>query len=168
MKNLKHILVALLIMLISVLITYYVKSNNPILAIIPFILIGFFIFNLTIRSSLSFKNYFTSRFNIFTTKVHYQKSYEIPKDLMFEKIIEVINNSKFKLVKTNKEKYEILAITTITFNSWGENLYLSFDTSENMTIMNFCSTTLFQMYSWGKNDKNYSELLKNIENSLII
>jgi len=168
MKTFKHILVAVFIMLISVLMTHYLKPNNPIMIVFLFLILGFFIFNLIIRKSLSFKNYFTSPYNLITTKVRYQKSYDIPKDLMFEKIIEVINNSNFKLVETNKEKLEILAISSLTFKSWGENLYISFETNGNKTIMKFCSTTLFQMYSWGKNEKNYDDLINNIESSLII
>jgi len=168
MTTFKHILVAILIMLISGLITYYLKPNNPIIMVFLFLIVVFFIFNLIIRKSLSFKNYFTNQYNLFTTKVWHQKSYDIPKDLMFEKIIEVINSSDFKLVETNKEKLEILAISTITFKSWGENLYISFETNGNETIMKFCSATLFQIYSWGKNEKNYDNLLNDIENSLIV
>lgn len=168
MKTFKHILVAVLIMLISVLMTHYLKPDNPIMIVFLFLILGFFIFNLIIRKSLSFKNYFTSPYNLITTKVRYQKSYDIPKDLMFEKIIEVINNSNFKLVETNKDKLEILAISSLSFKSWGENLYISFETNGNKTIMKFCSITLFQMYSWGKNEKNYDDLLNNIESSLII
>jgi len=104
MKTFKHILVAVLIMLISVLMTHYLKPNNPIMIVFLFLILGFFIFNLIIKKSLSFKNYFTSPYNLITTKVHYQKSYDIPKDLMFEKIIEVINNSNFKLVYVTKIK----------------------------------------------------------------
>ncbi len=168
MKTFKHILVAVLVMIVSGLMTYYLKPNNPIMVVLPFLTIGFFIFNLIIRKSLLFKNYFTSPYNLFTTKVCYQKSYDIPKGLMFEKIIEVIDNSGFKLVETNKEKLEILAISTITFKSWGENIYISFESNVNETIMKFCSTTLFQMYSWGKNEKNYNNLLNDIESSLIV
>lgn len=168
MKTLIHISEAVLIVLISSLIPYYIRTNNPIMMTVLFLIVGFFIFNLVIRKSLSFKNYFISPYNLFTAKVHYQKTYGIPRGLMFEKIIEVINNSGFKLVETNKEKLEILAISTITFKSWGENLYISFETNGNETVMKFCSTTLFQIYSWGKNEKNYDELLNDIENSLIV
>ena len=115
-----------------------------------------------------FKNYFTSRFNLLTSKVRFEKEFDIPKEMMFEKIIEVINDSKFKLVKADKENFEILAITTITWKSWGENLYISFDTIGDDTIMKFCSVTLFQIYSWGKNEKNYDDLIHEIESSLTI
>ena len=52
--------------------------------------------------------------------------------------------------------------------SWGENLYIDFETKGNETIMHFCSTTFFQMYDWGKNEKNYTVLLNEIESSLTI
>jgi hypothetical protein len=168
MKTLKHNTIAFLIMLISGLIIYYLKPNNPIMWTFLFLIVGFFIFNLISRKSLSFKTYFTSKYNLFTTKVWSEKHYDIPKELMFEKIIEVINHSDFKLVETDEVKFEILAISTITFKSWGENLYISFETEGNETIMKFCSSTLFQIYSWGKNEKNYDDLLNEIESSLIV
>jgi hypothetical protein len=168
MKTLKHTSIAVLIILLSGLLGYYLEPNNPFKLIFLFLIVGFFVFNLIIRKSLSFKNYFISRYNLLTTKVRAEKGYDIPKELMFEKIIEVINNSGFKLIKTDKEKFEILAISTITFKSWGENLYINFETKGNETIMKFCSSTLFQIYSWGKNEKNYDDLLNEIENSLTV
>lgn len=168
MKTFKHISIAALIMLISCVSTYYLKPNNPFLMTFLFLIVGFFLFNLIIRKSLSFKSYFISRYNLFTTKVRSEKVYDIPKELMFEKIIEVINNSDFKLVEIDKDKFEILAISIITFKSWGENLYIGFQTKGNETIMKFCSSTLFQIYSWGKNEKNYDDLLNEIESSLIV
>ena len=168
MKTLKHILVGILIVLISILGNYYLKPSYPLLMTFLFLMVVFFIFNLIIRKSLSFKNYFTNQYNLFTAKVRSEKVYDIPKELMFEKIIEVINNSDFKLVETDKDKFEILAISNITYKSWGENLYISFESKGNETIMKFCSATLFQIYSWGKNEKNYDDLLNEIENSLTV
>jgi len=168
MKTLKHILVVILIVLISGIGGYYLEPNNPFVMTFLFLIVVFFIVNLIIRKSLSFKYYFTSQYNLFTSKVWFEKSYDISKELMFEKIIEVISNSDLKLVETDKDKFEILAISTITFKSWGENLYISFETKGNETIMKFCSSTLFQMYSWGKNEKNYDDLLNEIESSLIV
>ncbi len=168
MKILKHIFVAVLIAIVSGVISFYLTPNNPFVITFLFLIISFFIFNLIVRKHPSYKNYFTSTYNIFTTKVHYQKTFDLPKELMFEKIIEVINNSNFKLVESNKETFEITAITAITFKSWGENLYIDFEDKEDATIMKFCSTTLFQMYSWGKNKENYDDLLNNIEKSLVI
>ena len=168
MKTLKHTSVVFLIILISGLTAYYLKPDNPIRMTFLFLIVGFFIFNLIIRKSLSFKNYFTSQHNLFTTKIRSEKSYDISKELMFEKIKQVINHSNFKLVATDEDKFEILAISAITFKSWGENLYISFETKGNETIMKFCSSTIFQIYSWEKNEKNYEYLLNEIESSLIV
>jgi hypothetical protein len=161
-------IVLALIFVIPFLSGYYLEHENLGLIITIFIIPGFFIFNLVIRKSLLFKNYFTSRFNLLTSKIRFGKEFDIPKELMFEKIVEVINDSKFKLVKADKEKFEILAITKISWISWGENLYISFETNEGKTIMKLCSATLFQITSWGKNERNYNDLLSEIENSLTV
>jgi len=168
MKIIKHILVALLILLIPYVINTYVKPSDLFLMILIFLIVGFFLFNLIVRKSLYFENYFTSRYNLFTIKFNHKKSFEITEDLMFEKVIEVLKNSKFKVVDIDKVKFKILAVSSITFTSWGENLYINFESKGDVTIMNFCSTTLFGVYSWGKNEKNYENLLNEIENSLII
>lgn len=178
MKYIKHtptlkdfaiwLIVFAVISLIAILSSYYLELENPALLIIIFLILGFFIFNLAIRKSLYFKNYFTSEYNLLTSKVRFEKKFDIPKELMFEKIIEVINNSKFKLVKADKDRLDILATTNITFKSWGENLYISFDTNGNDTIMKFCSVTFFQIYSWGKNEKNYDDFLSEIESSFTV
>tara|TARA_R110000737_G_C14617083_1_gene492160 strand:+ start:2895 stop:3401 length:507 start_codon:yes stop_codon:yes gene_type:complete len=168
MKIVKHIAVAALIFVISGFIAYNIEANNPVLMTFCFMMIGFLIFNAIIRKSLSSKNYFISKYNLFTSKVWSEKSFDIDKELLFEKIIEVINDSTLKLVDTDKEKLEILAISRMSFKSWGENLYISFETKGSETIMKFCSVTLFQTHSWGKNEKNRDDLLNEIENSLTV
>ena len=153
---------------LPILIGNYLKPDHPILLVTILLNIGFFIFNFIIRKSLSFKNYFTHKYNLLTSNVHSEKAFEISKELMYEKIIEVINDSKFKLVEVDKERLEVLAIAPISFKSWGENLYISFESSANESKMKLCSTTLFQINSWGKNEKNLEDLLNEIESSLTI
>lgn len=168
MKTLKNFVIIVLIMIISGLMTRYSIFYHPIIITLLFLGIVLFSFNLTIRKSLSFRNYFTSPYNLFTTKVRYHKTYDIPMELMFQKIIEVINSSNYKLIEADEKNLEILAISTLSFRSWGENLYINFEQNGNETIMKFCSTTIFQMYSWGKNENNYDDLLSNIEKSFIV
>ncbi len=168
MKTLKHILVIALLTIFTVLITTYIDDNNRFLPIFVVLIIGVFMFNLMFRKSLSFKNYFISKYNLFTTKTKFEIKYNIPKELMFEKVIEVINESNFKIVDTDTNKLDILATSSVSFMSWGENLYLSFETKGMETVMSVCVSTVFGMYSWGKNEQNYKDLLKEIENSLII
>ncbi|MDB9961631.1 hypothetical protein OAD62_05990 [Oceanihabitans sp.] len=168
LKDFKIWIAFLVFIVLPCFIPYHLELENPIVMIFLFLIVGFFIFNLIIRKSLSFNNYFTSRYNLLTSKVRSEKVFDISKELMFEKIVEVINDSKFKLAEVDKDKFEILAISKITLLSWGENLYISFEKSGNETIMKFCSVTLFQIYSWGKNEKNCADLLNEIESSLIV
>lgn len=157
-----------LLILIPTLTSYYLDSQNPALLFGLLLILGFFIFNLVIRKSPSFKNYFTSRYNLLTTKDRTEIVFDFSRDLAFEKILEVINQSKFKVVAADPNKYEILAVTSISFRSWGENIYLSFEGHGDQTVMKFCSVTLFQIYSWGKNEENYERLLRDIEDSLTV
>ena len=168
MKNLKHFLVIGLIIILSVLIGRFTEPDNPIILSILIISVALAIFNLLNRNSPSFKPYFTSKYNLFTSKYKFEKTYDIPKDLMFEKIIEVINHSKLRLIWTDTRTFEIMASTKMTLRSWGENIYISFEESNGNTKMKFCSAALFQIYAWGKNEENYDKLLGEIENSLIV
>lgn len=168
MKTIKHIAIAILIILLSFTIANYVEPADPLLIIIPLLLLGFFLFNLIIRRYLNYKGYFTSKYNVLTQKYRNQREYPIAKEILFDKIIEVLEDSHFNLKEVNRDQFEILAISPITWKSWGENLYISFESEGEETTMKFCSTTFFQIYSWGKNEENYSSLLNQIENSLII
>lgn len=168
LKDIKIWIALFILFFLPFLIGNNLEPENPILITTILLIIGFFIFNLIIRKSLSFKKYFTNQYNLLTSKVRSEKAFDISKELMFEKIIEVINDSKFKLIEADKDRFEILAITEISFKSWGENLYISFETRGNETIMKFCSATLFQIYSWGKNENNITDLLHEIESSLTI
>lgn len=133
-----------------------------------FIVAFSFLFNFITRRSLKFEKYFTSKHNLFTAKNYYSIIFDLPKDVLFEKFIEVINNSKFKLKELDEAKYKILALSSVSFFSWGENLYINFDTKESLTIMNFCSTTFFQVFSLGKNEQNFEDLMAEFEKSLIV
>lgn len=164
MKTSKIILVnflAVLLMLICI------KSDVALITL-ALVIISFFSLALILRKSLFFKNYFTSKYNLFTTKIQKEMYFEISKELLFEKIIEVIDSSEFKISEINKEKFQLLAISKVTLKSWGENIYIHFETKGKKTIMHFCSVTLFQMHSWGKNEENYQNLLNEIENSFTI
>jgi hypothetical protein len=164
----KHILVAIVLISMAVLSTYLLDPDYSIGLLISFLILAFLIFNLIIRKSLRFKNYFTSKLNILTSKVWHEKVFDIPQELLFEKILEVIAQSNFQLADSDKEGFVILATSRITFKSWGENLYISFENVPEGSKMKICSATFFQVYSWGKNEKNCELLLSEIENSFVI
>lgn len=168
LKDIRIWIALAIVFVLPFLIGNYLDPGNPVLLVTIFLIVGFFIFNLVIRKSLSFKNYFTHRYNLLTSKVRAEKSFDIPKELMFEKVMEVINDSKFTLAEADRERFEILAIAPISWFSWGENVYVSFETSGDETVMKFCSATLFQIYDWGKNEKNFSHLMDEFESSLTV
>ena len=156
------------LIVLPILVGNYFEPESPVLAVTTLLIVGFFILNLVIRKFLYFRTYFTSNYNLLTSKVRTEKEFGISKELMFEKLIEVIDDSKFTLIKANKKSYEILAISKISWLSWGENLYISFEDRGDESIMQFCSATLFQIYSWGKNEKNHNDLMKAIDSSLTV
>jgi len=132
------------------------------------LILGFFAFNLIVRRRLSFRGYFTSAYNLLTAKKRAQITFDWPRELLFDKVIEVLEHSKFRLAETERAGFKILATTGLTLTSWGENLYIDLEQKDEETVMHFCSTTLFQIYSWEKNDKNFRDLMDEIERSLTI
>jgi hypothetical protein len=169
MKTFKNIFIALIfIVIIPIAIGLNLNEYPLTLTIIPLFLLGFLVFNIVVRKSLSFKNYFTSPYNKLSSKVWSEKEYDIPKDLLYEKIIEVVKDSDLKLIKTDSNNHEILAFTRISLRSWGENIYISFESKGDKTIMKTCSTSLFQVTSWGKNKNNSELLFRAIEDSLTV
>jgi len=168
MKTIKTIISPIAYVAICIYIFFYLEDGNPLKPVFLIVLLSFIVFNLFVRKSLSFKNYFTSNFNPFTTSIKTEKKFNISRELMFEKVVEVIKHSNFTLEETNKEKYEIMATTPMTLKSWGENIYINFDSVGNEAVMKVCSATFMQMVSWGKNQSNFDNLIAEIEESFII
>ena len=171
MKMLKHAAVVVLLIVASYFITKQIPKEEPtppLLIAMALVIVVVLIVNIVLRKSLFFKPYFTSPFNVLATRSKSEKTYDIQKELMYEKVKEVINDSKFSLVDFDDDKLELLAITKITFRSWGENVYISFESMGDETVMKCVSTALMQAYAWGKNEKNCDDLIHEIEESLIV
>ena len=167
-RIIKHTLVVLLILTLSTLIIIYGDNTRVILWVFSLIIIVFGILNSSFRKSLKYKNYFAHPLNFLTTKYRREKSYDLPKELMFEKVIEVIKTSKFKLIEADSNALEILALSDFSYKSWGENIYIQFEDDEYGALLKFCSVTVLQLYSWGKNEDNFTALLDDIDRSFII
>lgn len=168
MKNVKNILAILLIVSVSVLITELVPEESNIPKVISLVILALFLFHFAIRKSLFFRGYFLSPFSILSAKYSSSTHYDIPINLMFDKTIEVLDSTKFKLVRADKDRFEIFATSPISWQSWGENLYIDFKEEDGQTIMNFHSVAVMQMHTWDKNRKNSEHLINTIEESLII
>ena len=175
MKYIKHkpvlkdyrIWLALFVFLMIPYLVYHIQKDST-LYLIPALIVLFMLFNLIIRKSLSFKKYFTSPLNLLTLKVREEQHFDLDKALMFEKIIEVIEHSPFKLVVADPNRLSILATSSISWKSWGENLYIDLVEEENGCKLLFCSATLFQIYDWGKSEDNFQRLTAEIENSFTV
>lgn len=169
MKIIKHLMVIIIIALMAFAITKIPdQNNNLIFKIIIAVFLSMFLFSFLVRRIEMFKPFFTSKFNLITAKFRKRKEFEISKELLFHKFVEVVENSSFRLVETDEANSRIFAVSQVSGLSWGENIYIDFTVIDGKTILNFCSVTFFQIYSWGKNEQNYSNLLNEFDKSLII
>ena len=169
MKNLKNtfaiLVIALTILLIGMDRSQYV---DIILKLFILLIVCLFIFNLLVRHTSWSKSYFTSKFNLLTNKFHYKKEFEFSKNILFHKLMEVLEKTNFNVVRSNEKTGEILALSSFNSKSWGENIYIELKEINEITELDFYSTTIFQVFSWGKNEENYKRLLSEFEASLII
>jgi len=167
MRTVKHFIVILIMIGISIVITQTMDDSNlGVLLIIG--ITGLIFFNLTIRSKLSMKDYFTSKYNILTSKYELKSNYDIPHDLLFDKVVEVLEGHGYRKVKVDKEKGLIFTPASISFKSWGENLYFTLTKIDENTTELLFESVAFQLYSWGKNEDNANGFYAKLEESLII
>lgn len=164
MQNMKHLIVIFLIA-VFVLLGFKSPLLMKVLASINLVVLSF---NLIVRKKLKFKDYFLSPFNIFSAKFSKDFEVEIPAELAFDKIVEVIAESGFQLITADREQMQILAIARMGIRSWGENVYFSFVEQGEKTLVQFNSAALFQIYTWGKNEQNYSVFFNRLEHSFTI
>ncbi|MFT5876227.1 MAG: hypothetical protein ACI9GM_000071 [Salibacteraceae bacterium] len=153
---------------VYLIITHQTESLGFITQLTVFVLLPFFIFNMIARKYLPFKSYFTSKYNLLLECQKETSHYELCKDIMFTKRIETIEISKLQLEQTNEEKGQILASISLSFKSWGENIYIMLNQKDNYPEVIIEMTTILQVSSWGKNKANYRTILTQFEESLII
>jgi hypothetical protein len=163
MKNIKHFTIIGIALASSLLI-----ARIELLHFIPFVILGFFGFNILVRKIFAFRNYFTSIWNIFTSKTNYEKEFEFSADLLMPKLIEVINESEFSIVEVDSNGKSIFVTSSMSWFSWGENIYIDVIEVNSKGVMKLCSVGFFQMYSFGKNNENYENLISNFNASLVI
>lgn len=145
-------------------------TGEPLLSLLVFVFpVGLLILNLTMRKSLRSKNWFLSSINILLEKKTYDIESEISTGLLFDKLLEVIEESEFQPLDTNKNSMDILCGTSTNFWTWGENIYIQLKEKEDeITSVQFVSTTLFGRTSWNRNEKNYESFIASFEASLTI
>ena len=170
----------ILIVIISTLILLQIYSvyhevamfgwtlKSKITSIIAFVIWSMLIVSLSLRKKLYFKSWILSKMNFLMAKEVTIFTSEIPKDLLFEKLLEVIEESDFDFADSNKDTFEIVATTFPNFFTWGENMYIEISSSENeISEIKFTSATIFG-YSWKRNKKNTNKFFQLFEESLTI
>ncbi len=171
MKNTKSILIFTGSIVFALGLSYLLRKsiNGKEIAVVLFALFLFlFLLHFFLRKNVKYKSFFMSKWNVFTTKYKKEDFIDISPDLLFEKFIDIIEGSTFKVSSSNKVNYEIFAITPLTMRSWGENIYIQFIESKGGSKMKFESSTLFQVTDWGKNKTNHILILDEFNKSLTI
>ncbi len=166
MRVLKHILVLFFLICLIPMMVYYFEFSG--LDKISWILAGLLIIQFSFRKRLAFKPFYTSKLNIFTSKYSKEKTFDLQKDLLFDKVLEIVNEKRnYHLLDSDKETFRILIGTSLTAKSISENLYLDLVEIRGKTKIHFTSVA-FQLYSWGKNEDNFTEFINNVEESFVI
>lgn len=163
MRDLKNILIfALLIVATTALAMYRIKF-------VPYAIGGVFLIHLFLRKKTWAYGYLSSPLNIFTSKRTFEKEYDMSASILYDKMKEVIPASRFKLFYKDPERCLLFATSSMTWFSWGENLYINIIDRGDKSTMKLTSVGFFQLsYSFGKNEQNYNRLMSQFEESLII
>lgn len=169
MKTFNHLIVLAAILAFTIILAEFViQDNNLVYQIIILFSVCLFGFNLLARKIAWFKPYFTSKYNLLTGKFRSNMEFDFSKKLLFHKFAEVLKSSGFRIIQANEDKGELFAISSLSWYSWGENIYITIEESERNTFVRFCSASFFGIYSWDKNRQNIIKLLNKFEESLVI
>lgn len=162
------LLFTLIFFVLYKVISHY--SNEPWLSLLIFTIpIGLLIVNLLIRKKLNNKHWFLSSINFLLERKSYTTRSDISADLLFYKLIELIEHSEFQLFDKDEERLSILCGTSTNFLTWGENIYIQLEAqNDHSTTIEFVSTTLFGSSSWKRNQNNYAAFIASFEESLTI
>ncbi len=128
----------------------------------------FLILNLVLRNKLSYKNWFLSPKNFLLERKSQSIPSEISNELLFDKLLETIENSEFTLMDINKKSLAILCGTNPNFLTWGENIYVQLENSKEGSHVTLTSVTLFGNTSWNRNQKNFEIFIDSFEKSLTV
>ena len=131
--------------------------------------IGLLLLNLILRKSLRYKTWFLSPVNILLERKAHNLESDIDADLLFDKLLEVIETSRFQVLDVDKSKMQNMCGTSLNFWTWGENVYIELkEKQDRSTQIQFTSTTLFGNTSWNRNQRNYDSFIASFEASLTI
>ncbi len=170
MRNFKQGLIIAVLIAVGLFFAVSVqKDDTNFLVAIILVISSLFLFHLSIRKVPFFKGYFVSKLNILCNTFQKIDKVDLTKDLLFEQMVEIINESSFNIFYKNSETGEIMATSSFCWKSWGENIYITVKELDKANAqLEFYSSAIMQIYDWGKNEENYNQLVKRREESLIV
>jgi hypothetical protein len=166
----KQLLLILVITLLFITNIYALTCNKSsiITAVLGLIICTVLSISLILRKKLQFKSWALNKRNFLLAKEVRIMTSDIPCELLFEKLIDVIEESDFDLADSDKNSFQLLATTFPNFYTWGENMYIEIsETENNNSEIKFTSVTIFG-YSWNRNKKNLEKFFQLFEESLTI
>jgi hypothetical protein len=170
MRNLKDVLAVVAIIVFTALMPrlFPADMHNVIFAVFIVLVVIFQMCSFSGRSKLSWKRFYTSSFNILTTKNTLKLDFEFDQKTLFEKAKEVLITNGYKHLIIDESRKLILVKERISFKSWGENIYVTILGKDNGNSELVYESVAFQIYTWGKNEDNGTKFLANMEESFII
>ena len=161
------LLIGLVSFVVFRLVWYF--SDNIWLSLLVFsIPVALLVTGVLLRKRLKNSKWFLSPLNLSLERVVRKTRSEISADLLYEKLLEVIADSEFKLFDADQKERRILIGTTANFWTWGENIYIQLEPEGSETVINVSSVTVFGNSSWKRNESNFHSLIQSFESSLTI
>lgn len=150
-------------------LTWYLTGEMWLSLLVFTLPIGFLLINFLLRKRLRYKSWFLSPANLFLERKMDIIESDLDADLLFDKLLEVIETSEFQLLDADKLKLQILCGTSLNFWTWGENIYIDIqEKSFGSTLIHLQSTTLYGNSSWDRNGQNHDSFMASLEASLTI
>jgi hypothetical protein len=166
-QSAQHIIITIIFLISYKFISY--TFNSPLLGLLVFIIpVTVLIINLNLRKRLTSKSWFLSNLNFFSIKVKRDILSDIPKELLYEKLKEVVNESNFHVFDIDESSQQILIGTKTNFWSWGENIYVSILDDETQSLISFSSVSLYGNNFLNTGEKHFSTFQESFEQSLTI
>ena len=106
--------------------------------------------------------------NFIIKKRSIEIKYDLSKDIIFEKYLEIIQGTDFEVIYKNEEKGELFLCTVTNLLVWKQNIYLKLIENDGETKVNIDCATINQVVSWGANKQRTDDLIQRMEEAFII
>lgn len=164
----KYIFILVFLLVANIIISAFgLNTFHPAVSWTGVFFISTILFSILFRRYLWFKPFLTSNLNILSSKVRRKQEFDFPYDLLFEKVTEILSESDFEIIESNRTTGQILAISELSALSNGETIYITILEKNGTCHLDFISASP-QIFSYGKHKRNYDNLLLDFEKSLTI